>query len=396
MPQLHVERSIDRLRIMFQYLVGGGGGMANIKLLLQTIARRFPGDHLDVVCSESSSLVELGRLENVDVVPIHIGVGKELQRFIFNTKGIRDVVSNRKPEVLWSVNFGAYVKTGVPQVLSIHNAHQVYPWKTTRFHPAKPLHVAALRWFFRRSLYCSDAAIVQTDLMADYVKRIPGAPGIVRAIPKSVEGDADVDRTPLPSDLVARIRPQGANDSFVFLYSATGTPHKNHRTVFAAMELVRLRKCNIKLVVTLRPDEIIALGGERTRILISDGTIVPAGWVQKRHLRALYDICDACLMPSVLESLSSAHLEAMQWGLPQVSADLPFSRRLCGEASLYRPATDPGEWADAMELVEQDEGLRLQLVEAGILRMKCFPPSWSVVAESIREVLLEVVGNRAV
>jgi hypothetical protein len=38
-------------------------------------------------------------------------------------------------------------------------------------------------------------------------------------------------------------------------------------------------------------------------------------------------------MPSKLESLSSSHLEAMSWSVPQVVSDLPFARETCGIAS---------------------------------------------------------------
>ena len=63
-------------------------------------------------------------------------------------------------------------------------------------------------------------------------------------------------------------------------------------------------------------------------------------------------------MPSHLESLSSAHLEAMQWGRPQITADLPYARDLCGPAALYVPVDDWNAWRREIERLRDDEPLR--------------------------------------
>jgi glycosyltransferase involved in cell wall biosynthesis len=183
-------------------------------------------------------------------------------------------------------------------------------------------------------------------------------------------------------------------DTFTFLYVATGEPHKNHKTLLLAMELLRRSGARVRLALSLSEHELLRLGGSSARDLIRSGYVLPLGWVPKEHLRALYDACGACVMPSVLESLSSAHLEAMHWGKPQVCADLPYARDLCGEAASYAAAEDPSQWAAKMQTIVQDEPLRVGLIKAGYERMKDYPATWKEVAQRIRAFLAEVVGSQ--
>jgi hypothetical protein len=74
--------------------------------------------------------------------------------------------------------------------------------------------------------------------------------------------------------------------------------------------------------------------------------------VDKDELQGLYQACDASIMPSLTESLSSTHIEAMHWQCPQVE-------RLLGSSEL-----------------------RQQLVHRGIERVKGFPPNWTAMAEA--------------
>ncbi len=77
--------------------------------------------------------------------------------------------------------------------------------------------------------------------------------------------------------------------------------------------------------MTLSEDELCERTGEAVVDLSPVGTSANSVELAKSHLRAVYSACHACVMPSLLESLSSSHLEAMQWGKPQISANLPYA-----------------------------------------------------------------------
>lgn len=381
------------MNILFQYYTCGGGGLANIVLLLESIAQIFPDDRLDIVCKESSGFSTLGYLDNVFIHTVGGFPQTEVRRAYLAIWELPKIARKCDSDVIWSMNIGLYRRIGIPHVLSVHNAHQVYPWSVVRYHPDHSIHVASLRWFFRRSLLVSDGAITQTDLVADYIRNIRHRPTNIAVVPKSVESKNESAFVPLPGNIRQLMKQPASDPFFTYIYVATATPHKNHRTLISALELLRMMGLKIRIVLTLSRAEVCDIGGDLADRLIMSGHILPVGWADKRYLRELYEACDACVMPSVLECLSSAHLEAMQWNKPQISSDLPFARDICGDAALYASAEDPKDWARKMHTLMTNPSLRASLVDAGHDRMDLMPASWAVAATRVRGFLAQVVEN---
>ena len=63
--------------------------------------------------------------------------------------------------------------------------------------------------------------------------------------------------------------------------------------------------------------------------------MVNLGEIGYPELRSVYQSTQACLVPTVLESMSGTHLEALQYELPIVTADRDFAREACGMAADY-------------------------------------------------------------
>jgi glycosyltransferase involved in cell wall biosynthesis len=375
-------------------LTGGGGALSNIILLLQTLSKQYPTDHIDIVCSPTSGLNVLEVLPNVEV---HLYGGnrhQEIDRAFLGFGGLRRLAAERESDVMWSLNLGSYLKTSVPQVLSVNNSHQVYPWEITRYHPDNCLNVAALRYFFRKSLRMSTGVVVQTPVMGEYIRKITNAPKLICVAPKAVENVQDFLPEALPTDLQVKLANGLGAKTFTFLYVSTDYPHKNHKTLVEVFNILASAGVNVRAVLTIGFDELLNIGGEKARILVESGHLIPIGWAKKTYLKALYDACDACLMPSVLESLSSTHLEAMQWGKPQISSDLPYARDLCRGAALYASAEEPADWVARVQEFISDATLRKNLVQAGHERMKQFPATWGEVAHIVHTFLEEIVSSR--
>jgi glycosyltransferase involved in cell wall biosynthesis len=383
------------MRILFQYYSGGGGGLANFTMLLQAYLRQFPEDHITIVCSDKSTLQRLQCESNVDVIKIREGRAKELMRFWLGSVGLNKMAKRTRADVIWSLNLGTYIKSKVPTVLSLNNAHQVYPKGVKTAHPGGSLRVFFLRFFFRLSLRAADGIIVQTPLMAKYVLALCGEKYPVGVIPKSVEADHDVVFEELPILIINRLNRSSVRPEINWLYVATLTPHKNHLVIIRAFEMLRGRGKVHRLVLTIDEEAAIQLGGDSARLLINEGLLIALGWVNKSQLKSLYLNCDGCVMPSVLESLSSSHLEAMEWKLPQVVADLPYARDLCGEAAIYVNPYDAGQWAGAIESLFEDQALRKRLIEEGSKRMKQFPANWVECAERTRLFLSSIRLNQS-
>ena len=380
------------MEILFRHLDPGvSGAVSSICQLLAAYCRRFPGDRLTLMCGRQSPMASLGRFENIAVEFVPSGPAREIHRLVWAAHGIHRQLARASYDVVWCVNMGPYVRTAVPQVLSIHNAYQVYPWSCAHHHPGSRARVAVMRWFFRKSLGCADAALVQTDLMGEYVKAIEGCPPRVAVLPKAVIPTLDDACRPLSPDLEEAIR--GTYGTVTALYVATATPHKNHRLLAGMMEICRRRAINARLVVTLEPKQWATAGGPSAASLAGSGHVIPVGWVPKDQLPRLYAAADFCVMPSLLESLSSAHLEAMQWRRPQIVADLPYARDLCGDAALYADPCDALQWALKLQLLQGDTALRDRLVSRGIERLKGFPATWYEMAERLRSILADAVKD---
>ena len=377
------------MRILFQYYTSGGGGLSNIILLLRALSKVYPDDQLIVVCARGSKLSELSALPNMEVVFYGRDKPSDIDRLLLGCFGLKKIVKKYHIDLVWSLNVGTYVKLQVPHVLSVNNAYQIYPLDLVAgLHPKNKINLLFLRAFFQRTLRLSNAVILQTDLMREYAHNIKKTPPI-HVISKSVEQDNDVIVEPLPLAVQSKLNIKKMD--FTFLYVATYMPHKNHQLLIQVLDILFKASISVRLILTITYDELIYLGGNKVQLLIEAGYIVPVGWVKKQHLASLYQQADACLMPSLLESLSSAHLEAMQWGKPQITSDLRFSRDLCGEGAVYVAADNPNQWARNMIELMSNAALRQSLVCHGHARMANFPQAWDDAAHLVHEVLARLV-----
>jgi glycosyltransferase involved in cell wall biosynthesis len=337
-----------------------------------------------IVAGAGLSLGQLEGCPNVGVLRFKLTGVPELDRLILGLRHLGRITRREGGDLLWAINIGPYMRIGTPYVLSVHNAHQVYPWRFSRYHPGNRWRVAALRWFFRRSLRLADGVVVQTPVMADLVRQIRGVPRRIFVAPKAVESERDVNALPLPPAVEGALRAGLGKNTFTWLYVATWAPHKNHRTLINAFARLARQGIRTRVVFTVTAGDLLAAGWAETATLYSEGRVLPVGWVSKENLRSLYTACDACLMPSVLESLSSAHLEAMRWERPQIVADLPYSRDVCGPAALYAGAEDATDWANKICWLMDHPEEGKQLTAAGLERMKRFPVAWDEAATNLR------------
>ena len=381
------------MKILFYYYMGGGGALSNVILLLKTLAENHPEDTIEIVTSPSVVWGVLEQQANIRIHRLRWTGWKEVDRLLLGWWFIPRMVRQIRPDILWSLNFGSYRRVSVPSVLSVHNSHQVYPLGATRSHPGKRSHVLAIRWFFRRSLRVVDGVVVQTPLMGSYVRKIRGAPARLVVAPKAVENASDVPPASLDPKLAKLLdNGVGQQQAFTFLYVATWIPHKNHKILVQALATLAQQNVKARLVLTVSTEQLLSLRLPETAALIDKGLLLPVGWVGKTQLRAIYAACDACVMPSMMESLSSAHIEAMQWARPQIVSELPYARDLCAEAALYADPANPKEWVKQMLLMINDPALRRRLVTAGQVEMQKFPRSWQAAADIIH-CLFETLHN---
>lgn len=372
-----------------------GGGIVNFLQLVKAVALAFPHDHLILAIPEAFPLSKWTFPSNMEIVPLPTHRVREWGRLEMGLFGLKRLAAAHRADAVWALNLGAYRTLSAPQILTVNNPYQVCPWPETKWHPSGVATRAMIRFFFRRSLEVSAGVVAQTEIMKRRIESLCDRGQRLAVVPKAVE-HADSEKPELSEKLKSILESGLGRSAFTFLYVATGVPHKNHGVLLRAMDALRNEGVSARLVLTLTPEQILAVAGESLRGsvagLIESGHVVAAGWIDSRHLRPLYEACDACVMPSVMESLSSSHLEAMDWGRPQVTADLPYARDLCGDAALYAPPDDAAAWAEAMRRIMNEPALRGTLVAAGHRRMLDFPRDWGEAARRVRAFIAEIAG----
>lgn len=374
------------MKVLFQYIYGSGGALANLVQLVDSVASVAPDLDLVVVCSPGSALTSLGSRDNIAIEPYGDEAWKVLWRLHLGCVGLSAAVRKHQPDVVWSVNTGAFGSLPCPQVIQLNNPYHVYPLSMARYHPRGRMAVFILRQVFARSLRSSSALVCQTKVMADSAVRLFDYKGRVEIIGKAVGNDAYRQ-----NEKCSTTGGAGNPARFNFGYVATGYPHKNHIVLLEACRRLSGERQDFRLHLSLSREEIIALGGEAGGRLIEQGFVVPHGWLAPSSLPSFYRSLDACVMPSLTESLSSAHLEAMAFAIPQVNADLPYAHELCGDAALYADPSDAKEWADGMATLMDQPSLRKRLANAGAKRHAAMPQDWHEVARQWVQFLRSVV-----
>ena len=98
------------------------------------------------------------------------------------------------------------------------------------------------------------------------------------------------------------------------------------------------------------------------------------GFVNDEEIPSFYNRADLFVFPSIYEGFGIPALEAMACGCPVIASKSGCSPEVVGDAAVLVDPHDPGMLAAAMRDVIEDGGLRRQLIDAGLKRVKKF--SW--------------------
>jgi glycosyltransferase involved in cell wall biosynthesis len=171
----------------------------------------------------------------------------------------------------------------------------------------------------------------------------------------------------------------GHRDDFV-LYPARGWPHKNHRRLIQAMEVVRRSHRGMRLVLT---------GGALERLTDVPDWVDVRGLVSRSDLSSLYQHAAALAFPSLYEGFGLPLLEAMASGCPVAASNAGSLPEIVGEAGVLFDPTDSSAIAAGIEAsLDNSE----ELARRGVARAKAF--TWAACVERHVDVLNAVVTSR--
>jgi glycosyltransferase involved in cell wall biosynthesis len=248
-------------------------------------------------------------------------------------------------DVLFTMNNQAAWAVRCPQVLLFHNPYYIYP--SSEWWPlVSPFERGSL--LLQRCLFAATAprcagVAVQTRVAALRLRerfRVPG--DRVSIVHSAIAAEHSGPETEEGRRLAARMT-DAASGRIKVLTLARYYPHKDLEFIVrVARRLKALEDRRFIFFLTIAADQHPGARGLLASIdqeRLAD-EVINLGPLDYRQLRGVYSAADVCFLPTVLESLSGTHLEALHYRLPIVTTERDFTRDTCGRAAYYFPIGD--------------------------------------------------------
>src|ERR1700752_2573273 len=204
----------------------------------------------------------------------------------------------------------------------------------------------------------ADRTIAVSTAVANALRRRLHPGGRLRVVPNGIDL-ARVDAEPAPQDLAqvrATLADSGASRPVVVVVAR----RKDQQILLRALPALE-RPVTVAFVGIRPDDELAAAQAEipaRHHIVYVPFTERPL---------AFYRFATVAALPSRIEGLSQALLEAMSLGVPVIASAAGGNPELIdsGETGLLVPPLDPPAWPRALERLLGDDGLRARVAQAG-------------------------------
>jgi len=319
---------------------GPAGSTQSIYSLSRELTRR--GHHVLVGCRQDVLLARLARDAGLPVVPLEFGSPGRLAR------SLADVIARERVDV---VNSHATLdrraltwlrwRGGLPQPLVV----------TRRTMPlTSPVELVAVGC-------TADRTIAVSQAVARALRRRLHPAGRLRVVPNGIALER-VDTPVPPADLAAARAALGPVDG---------------RSVVAVVARLKDQHVLVRALGLIEHPVLLALVG-----VAGDGPLEAlVAAVPPRHRvvcvpltdrpLAFYHLAQVSALPSRIEGLSQALLEAMALGVPVVASNAGGNRDLiaAGITGVLVPPLDPREWAGAIDRVLADHDATGRMARAG-------------------------------
>lgn len=203
------------------------------------------------------------------------------------------------------------------------------------------------KMIFKSRLRFLDLMFTQTTLQQKLIIRDfhPGFPVLV--LPNA--------SIALPQEIRKWDIPHRKGSEFRLLVFTRYYPHKNLEILFEVVDLLFQRNDHtFRFITTLQENQ--GTGARRFLKKIRKEPykhyFINVGYVAPEHIQSLYEVCDALLLPTLLESYSSTYADALKFGKFILTSDLKFAKEVCGDTAYYFDPHSPDSILNTMDLVK--------------------------------------------
>lgn len=263
-----------------------------------------------------------------------------------------------KPDVVYSITAPSYFTFEATEVMRFTNPLVTHPNKYSK---------STQTWIerIRTWLYCKNQVrlmkkahffITQTETTKQGILRITGLPEnhvcVVNNVLPSVF--KQMDNTPIVEDDFINIACVG-----------NPVPHKNFDILpDVLIELKRLGIENVRFHTTIPFDH--PLNNKLKKHLNELGMMKNwknYGRISQKELGAMYQRCQLCYLPTLLEVFSASTVEAMYFNLPIVATNFSFNTEVLADSSLYYEPKNAKAAAQQLAKLIADKALQEEMKE---------------------------------
>jgi glycosyltransferase involved in cell wall biosynthesis len=277
---------------------------------------------------------------------------------------LTDLEIKIKPDCVVTTSGPSYWKAKVPHLMGFNLPNHIYydspfyksisTYRKVRFFFKRKFHF----WFFRRD---ASAYIVQTD---DVNQRLRKALKTKKVYTVSNTHSSFFNNF---KDKDFKLPAKQANE-YWFITISSYYKHKNLEIIPSVIkELQKKGFTNCKFILTLPPQRFEQIVSNQDK-----ENIYNVGPVKPEYCPAIYNKCDFMFLPTLVECFSASYPEAMVMKKPIITTDLPFAHSICKNAAVFFKPMDAKSAADTIIKVINDDKLKNELIEQGLIRLQEF------------------------
>lgn len=288
-----------------------------------------------------------------------------------------------KPDVLVQPYGFCSITTSIPQVMVVHDlSFKHYPQFVPAYH----------RWFYQlftgSFIHKATQVVTVSDFSAkDIIQHYPKAAGKINIVYSAAKPFFQ----PLDYEAKAAVKAEYANDCEYFLFTGGIHPRKNLLNLLKAFSVFKKwQRSNMKLLVVGRKawqyEDVL----EKLNTYKFKDDVVLLDYLDEQALAKITASAYAAVYPSFWEGFGVPIVEAMQSGVPIITANTSAMPETGGDAALYADPSDPNAIGQLMIQIYRDEQMRSRLIAKGLEQAQQF--SWERTANLLWQSLEKAMG----
>ena len=279
------------------------------------------------------------------------------------------------------------IKTNIYQIFLFDWAYAVYLndifWKKMSF--IEKIKRKVKIFYFKKNLNYVNQLTAQTGVIKKRLEDIYKINNI-KIIPNAVSID--------------NLQSQKSNKNFnlgsklKLLYLTKYYSHKNIEILIPLAKKIKDSNLNYKIILTIDGKEDSAAQKILDEIekYNLENFVKNIGYVKMENVPALYQECNALLMPTILESFSGTYVEAMYHKIPIITSNKDFAKEICGEGAEYFEPLNVDSILESIQSVFENSHKKEFLVKYASKRLEEFL-TWKQVFDKYENLMNDNGAN---